>query len=133
MYKFGDYISYRVNALQQNFLEILCCHILSSHKSLKLKLISENFLFSMISRNEALSTLWLYQSTVEDLSRDSEQSEIKKNRYDQSEVQHCLTIGVQSMHVKMRSQPFLAAVKSSVLYSIFYPLKIPQKILFTKS
>ena len=53
--------SYRVNARQLNFLEILCFHILSSQK-FKLKLISAIFLLPMISRNELSITLsTLYQ------------------------------------------------------------------------
>ena len=59
-------ISYRVNALQLNFQEILCYHILSLHKKFMLKLISAKFLLPMISPNEpsiTLSTLW-YDCTL---------------------------------------------------------------------
>ena len=57
-------ISHRVNALQLNFLEILCYHILSSHKSLAQINNKCKVLIPMISRNElfiTFSTLWSYQ------------------------------------------------------------------------
>ena len=60
-------ILYRVYALQLNFIELLCDHLLSPHKSLSSnKLISAKFLHSVISRNKhaiiILSTQWYYFS-----------------------------------------------------------------------
>ena len=54
-------VSYRVTALQLNFLEILLLSYIVVSQKFKLKLIGAKFLLPMISRNElsvTLSTLW---------------------------------------------------------------------------
>ena len=52
-------ISYRVNALQLNFLEILLLSYIVVSQKFKLKIIGAKFLLPMISRNELSVTLSL--------------------------------------------------------------------------